>query len=179
METNKSDADNQPVPIGILAVNDADPSEHLDSDVPVPIAIYQTKEFLDSSKYTGNPNGSSSGHNSSNSPAEDLALSDHHDFHSSELDSDLSSSDLSWVKFCKPLLRKGIPDHISKTSDLTKEIQSRNFPATQPLIHDSSLEVDAPNKSAFEPSQFYPSKEDPTGMFCWIKPCHFQPKLLF
>ena len=151
MESNKSVAENQPVPIGIHAVNDAALSEHSDSVTPVPVAIYQTEEFLES-KCT-------------DSLAEDLALSDHREFHTSELDSDVST-DLSWVNFCKPLLRTGISDHISQTSDLTKEIQSRNFPVTQPLIHESSLEEDAPCKFPLESSQFYPLKADPTGVLC-------------
>ena len=56
------------------------------------------------------------------------------DSHSSDFESPntpSSSSDQSWVEFCKPLLRAGSCDRISKNLDLTKQIQSRNFPVTQ------------------------------------------------
>ena len=154
------------------ASNSVDDEEGAASELsdhsPVPIAIFQAERLSSSSMFTKDPHVSLASHDSPNTDflAEDLALSSNAKSRASN-SPDSDSSDISWVSFCKPLLRSGVSsDYISQTSDVTKAIQSRNFPMTQPSP--STSDAPSPNNTSkllpFESSQFYPSKMDPTGI---------------
>ena len=74
------------------------------------------------------------------------------------------ASDLSWVRACEPLLQPA--SYNLSQIDLTKQIQSTNFPATQQSESSTPMctQFSRPSTStslSFASNSFYPPKDDP------------------